>query len=366
LVTAADWGKRSDMIVHERSPFNAEASRSALAVGAITPIDTFYARNHGPIPDIAVHDWRLTVGGLVDHALSLNFTDLTTRFPAHTVVATLQCAGNRRVGFNDVRPIAGEDPWGPGATSTAEWHGARLADVLTAAGVRGGDGLHVAFAAPDVSELATPPQPYGSSISLAKALSGEVLLSWQMNSEPLPRLHGGPVRVVVPGYVGARSVKWVSDIRVQESPSENYFQSTAYHIMPADVDPDTAGPHTGFPLSSVALNCDILEPDDGATVTPGAVRISGYAFAGDDRRVTRVDVSLDGGVRWRQADLGPELGPWAWQFWSLTVEVAPGPLTITARAWDSSGAAQPESAATLWNPKGYANNSWASVRVDAR
>ncbi len=365
-MSATNWGKRADMIVHGDSPFNAESTRTALALGDITPIDAFYARNHGPIPDIRTRDWRLTISGLVDRPLSLDFADLTTGFSAHTVVATLQCAGNRRAGFNEVRPIAGEDPWGPGATSTAEWHGVRLADVLTEAGVRRCDDPHVAFAAPDVSELATPPQPYGSSIPLTKAVSDEVLLSWQMNSEPLPRLHGAPVRVVVPGYIGARSVKWVSAINVQNAPSDNYFQSTAYHIMAADVDPDTAAPHTGFPLSSVALNCDILEPDDSATVAAGALKISGYAFAGDDRRVTRVDVSLDGGRSWRQAELGKELSPWAWQAWALTVEAQRGPLTITARAWDSTGASQPESPAALWNPKGYANNSWAKVRVDVR
>lgn len=365
-MSATNWGKRADMIVHGDSPFNAESTRTALALGDITPIDAFYARNHGPVPDIRTQDWRLTISGLVDRPLSLDFADLTTGFSAHTVVATLQCAGNRRAGFNEVRPIAGEDPWGPGATSTAEWHGVCLADVLTAAGACRCDDLHVAFAAPDVSELATPPQPYGSSIPLTKAMSDEVLLSWQMNSEPLPRLHGAPVRVVVPGYIGARSVKWVSAINVQNAPSDNYFQSTAYHIMAADVDPDTAEPHTGFPLSSVALNCDILEPDDSATVAAGALKISGYAFAGDDRRVTRVDVSLDGGRSWRQAELGNELSPWAWQPWALTVEAQPGPLTITARAWDSTGASQPESPSALWNPKGYANNSWAKVRVDVR
>jgi sulfite oxidase len=365
-VSAADWGKRADTIVHEELPFNAEPSRSALALCNITPTDTFYARNHGGIPDILTEDWRLTVSGLVDNTMSLDFRNLTTRFPSHTVVATLQCAGNRRAGFNEVRLIAGEDPWGPGATSTAEWHGVRLADVLSTAGVRQGDGLHVAFTGPDVSELATPPQPYGSSIPLDKAMSDEVLLSWQMNSEPLPRLHGAPVRVVVPGYIGARSVKWITEITVQNRPSDNYFQSSAYHIMAADVDPDTAEPHTGFSLSSVALNCDILVPDDSATVATGALTISGYAFAGDDRRVTRVDVSLDEGRSWRQAELGPELSPWAWQPWALTVNAARGPLTITARAWDSTGALQPETAAALWNPKGYANNSWATVRVDVR
>ena len=98
--------------------------------------------------------------------------------------------------------------------------------------------LHVAFEAPDIAEDASPPQPYGSSIPLSKALSSEVLLAWEMNGVPLPSLHGGPVRLVVPGYIGARSVKWITDISVQDRPSDNYFQAQVYHLLPADADPD--------------------------------------------------------------------------------------------------------------------------------
>ena len=358
------WGKRDDMVVHEVSPYNAEPSQSGLATSDITPIDTFYSRNHGVVPDIAIEDWRLEVDGLVESPLSLTFDELTSQFERSTVVATLQCAGNRRAGFNEIRHIEGEDPWGSCATSTAEWQGARLADVLLAAGVRRDNGAHVAFLAPDVSELASPPQPYGSSIPLPKALSCEVLLAWRMNGEPLPELHGGPVRVVVPGFIGARSVKWITTITVQIAPSDNYFQSTAYRLLPADADPETAAPGAGLSLSSIALNSDILVPDDGAVIPAGPLTIRGYALAGDDLGVARVDVSLDDGVTWRQACLQPQRSPWAWQLWSLGVEVPRGELRITARAWDSTGALQPESAAALWNPKGYANNSWARVTVN--
>ena len=291
------------------------------------------------------------------------FDELTTRFAAHTLVATLQCAGNRRAGFNEIRTIEGEDPWGAGATSTAEWRGARLADVLHSAGVRAGDGLHVAFEGPDIAEDASPPQPYGSSIPLSKALSSEVLLAWEMNGGPLPGLHGGPVRVVVPGYIGARSVKWITSITVQDAPSDNYFQAQVYRLLPADADPDTAEPSTGIPLSSVAVNSEILVPDDGDSIPEGPLTIRGYAFAGDDRGIARVDVSIDGGASWRQADLAPQRSPWSWRFWTLDAVVGPGPLTITARAWDNTGALQPESAEALWNPKGYSNNSWANVHA---
>lgn len=359
------WDKSAaGVIVHDRRPFNAESAPGALARDDITGLDAFYCRNHGPIPDIATDDWRLSVDGLVSAPLSLTFDELTSRFPAHTVVATLQCAGNRRAGLNEVREIAGEDPWGPGATSTATWRGARLADVLAAAGACGDDGLHAAFAAPDVSRLASPPQSFGGSIPLAKAMAGEVLLAWEMNGHPLPRIHGGPVRVVVPGYVGARSVKWVDAVRVQSVPSQNYFQAVDYRMLPADADPDDLGPGEGIPLSSVPLNCDILIPGDGARAPAGELTIRGYAFADADRGVARVDVSLDDGRSWLPAHLEPARSRWAWRHWSLTVDARPGPLTVTARAWDSTGATHPESAAQLWNPKGYANNSWARVRVE--
>lgn len=349
------------MIVHATMPFNSEPTRVALAAADITPVDTFYTRNHGQIPCVAERDWRLSVRGLVKREVVLTRHDLTTGFSAHTVVATLQCAGNRRAGFNRIRQIEGEDPWGAGATSTAEWRGARLADVLQSAGVDLNNDLHVAFEAPDIAEEASPPQPYGSSIPLSKALSSEVLLAWEMNGVPLPSLHGGPVRLVVPGYIGARSVKWITDISVQDRPSDNYFQAQVYHLLPADADPDD--PSAGIPLSSVALNSEILVPDDGASLPAGQLTIRGYAYAGDDRGVARVDVSLDDGESWRQATLAPQRSPWSWRFWTLDVDVDPGALHILARAWDNTGALQPESAETLWNPKGYANNSWADIHA---
>ncbi len=363
LPTAAITAKHEDMIVRANFPYNAEAPAAMLANEAITPNDLFYARNHGPIPDIAPQQWRLVIDGLVDRPFTLTYDQLVTDFDQHSVVATLVCAGNRRAEMLKVRPIPGKEPWGHGAISTAEWHGVRLADILAAAGAHCEDGLHVAFAAPDTAQEARPAQAYGGSIPLTKAMSGEVLLAWQMNSEPLPRAHGGPVRVVVPGYIGARSVKWVTGITVQKGPSENYFQACDYRILPPDADADNAAPGEGISLSSLTLNCDILDPTDDDQVPAGALTIRGYGIAGDGHSVERVDVSLDDGHTWRQAELHPALSKWSWRPWSLTVAVAPGPLRITARAWDDTGAVQPESPASLWNPRGYGNNAWARAAV---
>src|SRR6185295_15068808 len=146
-----------------------------------------YARNHGPFPDIASHQWRLTVDGVVDKPLTVTYHQLTTDFDQHSVVATLACAGNRRAELLAVHPIPGKDPWKHGAISTAEWRGARLADVLAAAGVHREDGLHVEFLAPDGAQGAHPGECHGSSVPLNHAPSGAVLLAWQMNGQPLAR-----------------------------------------------------------------------------------------------------------------------------------------------------------------------------------
>lgn len=162
------WSKRDDMVVHETEPYNAEPARAVLAEGGLTALDAFYARNHGSIPDIDRAAWRLRVDGLIDRTLTLSLSDLQERFEHRQLIATLQCAGNRRAGLIEIRDIPGEDPWGPGATSTARWVGVALADVLDAAGLQPG-AAHVGFVAPDVSQLADPPQPYGSSIARHKA-----------------------------------------------------------------------------------------------------------------------------------------------------------------------------------------------------
>lgn len=317
-------GKRADMVVHEVEPYNAESPRRALAdQGDLTSLDTFYVRSHGPVPELDRAAWRLRVDGLVERELELSLDDLRRRFDERRVVATLQCAGNRRAGLNAVREIPGEAPWGPGATGNAAWRGVALADVLGAAGLRS-DARHVAFEGADISDQAEPPQRFGASIALHKALASEVLLAWEMNGEPLAAVHGAPLRVVVPGYIGARSVKWLERISVQAGPSENFFQDT-YRLLPADADPDRAPAGEGVVLGAVAVNSDILRPADGDTVRGGRVDVAGYAFAGDDRRIVRVDVSSDGGRRRQQAELLDDLARGRGDAGGLRSSWTPGP-----------------------------------------
>jgi sulfite oxidase len=356
------YGKRRDLIVHEQEPFNAETGLAALAEGPVTATDAFYVRGHAAVPEIDDASWRLHVHGDVERELELSLATIRQAFAPREVTATLQCAGNRRAGLIATRDIPGEAPWGPGATGTATWTGVALADVLAAAGPLP-EAKHVGFGGADLCTEAKPAQRFGGSIPLDKACRPEVLLAWGMNGAPLPSVHGGPLRVIVPGYIGARSIKWLERIEVRSTPWQGYFQHVVYRLLPED---GTPGPGAGMPLGLVALNSDVLSPADGETVTAGSVEVRGYAFAGGERHVARVDVSLDGGERWSQAELLEDLGPWAWRHWRIKVELAPGDHEIVVRAWDSSAATQPEDEAALWNPKGYVNNARPRVRVRVR
>ena len=354
------FGKRDELIVHGREPFNAETDREALA-SSLTANDAFYVRGHGPVPEVDQNAWRLRVDGLVQRSLSLSLETLREAFVEHTLTATLQCAGNRRQGLVAVRDIPGEAPWGPGATGTATWTGIALADVLALAGVLEG-AAHVGFEGADRSPEAKPPQRFGGSIPLDKASRPEVLLAWSMNGQPLAPVHGAPVRVVVPGYIGARSIKWLSHIELRAEPWSGYFQDVVYRLLAPG---QTPAPGLGMPLGLVALNSDVLSPRDGATVPAGEVEVRGYAFAGGDRHVARVDVSTDHGHSWREAELLDDLGRWAWRHWRITLDLGPGEHEIEVRAWDSSAATQPEDEAGLWNPKGYVNNARPHITVRA-
>jgi sulfite oxidase len=354
------FGKRDDLVVHQHEPFNAETGVVSLG-DSVTHADAFYVRGHGSVPEIDPDAWRLRVHGMVERELSLSLATLREAFGERTVTATLQCAGNRRAGLMALRDIAGEAPWGPGATGTARWTGVALADVIALAGPHR-DASDVGFEGADVCPEAQPVQQFGGSIPLDKASRAEVLLAWAMNGEPLAPVHGAPLRVVVPGYIGARSVKWLERIELRSEPWTGYFQHVVYRLVPPD---ETPGPGVGMPLGLVALNSDILSPRDGDAVVAGPVEVRGYAFAGGDRHVARVDVSIDAGANWTQAKLMEDLGRWAWRHWRITVDLPPGEHEVIVRAWDSSAATQPEHDAALWNPKGYVNNACPRIRIQA-
>jgi sulfite oxidase len=350
----------AEMTVHSSQPYNAEPPRTALAGRDLTPVEAFYHRNHaGERPRIDPAAWSLRVDGMVERPATFSLGALRERFAEHAEVVTLQCAGNRRAGLMEVADLPGETPWGPGATGTARWAGARLADVLRDAGVDPA-ATDVVLTGADVAD--EPGEPYTVSVPLEKALGSEVLLAWSMNDDPLPAAHGAPVRVVVPGWIGARSVKWLDRITVADAPSTGFYQAVAYRLLPADASP---APGRGVALGPIAVNADVLSPVDGAEVAAGPVHVTGYALAGGDRTVVRVDVSTDDGATWTEADLAPQPSRWSWRHWHIDLDLPAGTTRVVARAWDSAGGVQPADPAELWNPKGYVNNAWARVTLHA-
>jgi sulfite oxidase len=286
---------------------------------------------------------------------SLALADLG-RFERVTATAALTCAGNRRSELARVAPIPGQAPWGPGAVGNAVWSGVRLRDVLRAAGADESAG-HVAFTGLDVADEDGEQVEFGGSIPLEKALGPDVLLADTMNGAPLPPLHGRPVRAVVPGYIGARSVKWLSRVTVQEQPSANFFQARTYRLLP----PDATAPEDGFALGELPLSSAACSPGQGDAVAGGRVRAHGYAITGGARRIERVDVSVDGGATFARARLLGESRPGGWVLWEAELDFRPGPAELVVRAYDSSGSSQPEDPAPLWNRKGYVCNAWHRV-----
>jgi len=225
-------GKHPAFLVRAAAPFNGGPPPDLQIREALTPTPLFFVRNHGNIPAIDPAAYRLRVGGRVARPLELSLDDLRA-LPQHTVVAALQCAGNRRQEMLRLRDIPGEVPWHLEAVGNAEWRGPALADLLRLAGVAP-DAGHVALTGLDDVERRGAVFGFGGSIPLAKALGSEVILALEMNGEPLAPAHGAPLRLVVPGVIGARSVKWLGEITVQDEPSDNYFQAVAYRLLPPD------------------------------------------------------------------------------------------------------------------------------------
>jgi sulfite oxidase len=351
------------MIVRSETPYNAEPPLGRLRASLTTAQPDFYVRSHGNIPVLDEAEHILHVGGRVETPLQITMAELRTQFPKHTVTAVMQCAGNRRADMQLVRPTLG-DPWASGAIGNAKWMGAALADVLRAAGVETDPSFHVAFDACDEVEMPNVGRfTYGASIPITKAMSPEVLLAYSMNDEPLAPEHGFPLRVVVPGFAGVRSPKWLTAITVQDRPSDNHMQQRDYKLMPPDVTAETVDWEEGITIYDMPLNSAICEPASRAEIKAGSVTLRGYAVA-TARQIMRVDVSSDGGRTWKQAELTHDAhAAWSWTFWSARLDLAKGERELAVRAWDSAGQTQPALPDDIWNFKGYLSAAWHRVHV---
>eukprot|EP00887_Chlorella_sp_A99_P003634 scaffold7.g3634.t1 len=385
------------LIVRSAKPMNSETPRELLAASLVTPNALFYIRNHLPTPDVDAAAYRLTVEGEGLRTVKLSLEDLKTMFRKHTITATLQCTGNRRAELNPTKKVKGLE-WEGGSISTAVWGGARLRDVLKFAGLseddpevqhiqsrQQGKGRGRRADAPAPS-LAGAPQfegldkdleqaCYGASIPVTKALDphGDVLLAYEMNGEALPRDHGFPVRVIVPGVAGCRSVKWVGKVVASQEESHSFWQRSDYKSFSPSVDWDNVDWDSAPAIQNMPVTSLICEPGEGAAVAAGdEVTVKGYAWSGGGQGIIRVDVSADGGKTWHTAALNkapqrPGRG-WAWALWEAEVPVpkdaAPGQqVEIICKATDESYNTQPENPGPIWNLRGVNCNSWHRVRL---
>jgi len=353
----------SKQIVRTLEPLNSEPPLDVLAREDVTPADWFYVRTHGTIPKIEEDRFELCVNGAVDTPLRLTMAELRSRFEKTTIMAALQCAGNRRAEMIAIAPVPGEVEWGSQAIGNGMWSGARLRDVLRAASPKV-EGRHVAFLGADEIEKSGEIIGFGASIEIDKALASETLLAYEMNGLPLDPFHGFPLRSIVPGYIGARSVKWLTTVTVQPEESTNYYQAKSYKIFPPDVRAESADWTSVPAIDKIAINAVICRPAAGASLVEGPTTIGGYAIGGGGAPVDSVEVSADGGATWTAADLLGRREMWRWTLWEARLDLAAGKHEIVARTKDADGNQQPVDGAKLWNFKGYGFNARHKIRVD--
>ena len=327
--------------VHKEKPFNAETPLTLLRDHWVTPANLHYVRNHMPVPQ----DYKdITLDGQV-----ISIKDLIKSFPSKEITVTLQCGGNRRNELSKIESTQGL-PWGAGTISTSIWKGISLKDILEKKGYSSDDKKYVCFSGSD--------KGFDASITLEHAMnpSKDVILAYEMNGEAIPPDHGRPLRLIVPGVIGARNVKWVKDIEISDQPAPgNWQQGPAYKMYPPEIkDVQQANKVLDaqavyeMPVQSIITN---IEEDE----------VKGIAWSGGGRKIIRVEVSSDGGQSWSTATLEepgksqPSGKAWAWTFWSIEIENSGN---VCCRAIDESGNCQPEKPEQVWNFRGILNNCW--------
>ncbi|QLK25066.1 sulfite oxidase [Natrinema zhouii] len=356
----------------------------------LTPIEEHYVCHRNETLDPAADEWTVALDGTVDREAELGMSELREEYPTVAVAHTMECAGNGRRYFD---PETGSVQWEYGAVSTAMWTGAPLSAILADHGATTDDGTWLTAVGGDHPEVDGENDRFARSIPMAKVLE-DCILAYEMNGEALPPEHGHPVRLLVPGWYGVNSVKWLDELHVTETmvhgeewadrDGDDFtrWQQSSYRIHPEGVEPESNATISTFDtwdqLESDEIDhpytfdenvkSTIGRPDDGATVSPdedGIVEVVGVAWAGDDEATT-IEISTDGGDSWNEGDFfGPNYDC-AWRLFRYAWEPAPGTYTLVSRATDEHGRRQPVRIAGPdedadgeypWNEGGYAENA---------
>ena len=290
-----------------KKPFNAETPKELSVESLITQNELHFVRNHLPVPEIDPNTYNLEI---VDETsgkkISFNLEDLKTKFTVHTIPITLQCSGNKRKFMNEYEPVQGL-MWDVNAISTAEWTGVKLRDVLEHCGIDFKSELikHIQFEGLDKDPTGTY---YGASVPKEKIFdeTGDALLAFKMNGKELPKDFGYPIRVVIPGYIGARSVKWLGKVIISSEESQSHWQKNDYKILPPFVKNLKEADFSKFKaMQESPVQSAICSPVNGTVIDKEneKLTIKGYAFSGGGRNIDKVMISIDGGQSWFLADL---------------------------------------------------------------
>lgn len=334
-------------------PINAETPHAAL-LDEFTPTELFYVRNHFDVPQTSRAGWLLEVDGAVRQPLSLSLEEIKG-LPAKELLVALECAGNGR---SSLQPPASGTPWDLGAVSQARFSGTSLSNLLGQIEIAE-NALEVLFTGADQGQVRTGQNvPYARSLPLEVALHPNTLLVWEMNGNELTPEHGYPLRLVVPGWYGMASVKWLRHISLLTEPFEGFFQREEYVYV------GEVGLQDGAPVTHMRVRSLILSPTPGSVLAPGEIRIQGIAWSGAGQ-VEEVELSFDQGRSWEFADLHAPTSDYGVQRWFYDWQPpAGGQYTLIARARDSSGDTQP--LAPRWNVGGYGNNNAHQVSLSVQ
>ena len=351
---------KDGLVVFGEQPLNAETPAHLLD-DEVTPTARHFIRNNGIAPkDMDARTWRLRIDGFVQRPTELSIEDLRTRFEVVTRRLTIECGGNGRAFFD---PRVGGNQWTLGAVACSEWTGVRLADVLKAAGVKN-NVVYTAHVGADTDVSgAEGTLPLSRGVPIGKAMDPGNLIAFGMNGGQLHPMNGAPLRLVIPGWSGSCSQKWLTRIWLRDVVHDgakmtgSSYRVPEYPIEPGEKVPDSAMSIIhGMPVKSL-----ITTPRTGLSINGRSLTVAGHAWAGDNE-VARVDVSIDFGASWQQAVLGRPANRYAWQRWSAKLEFPQrGYYEVWARATDDKGVSQPF--AVAWNPKGYLNNSVHRISV---
>lgn len=329
----------------------------------VTPIDKFFIRNNGLVPDAPADAkaWKIKIDGEVEKPMDIALGDLMSRFPNVSYKMMLECGGNGRAFFS---PEARGNQWTNGGAGCAEWTGVRLADVLKAAGVKPSAVYTGQYGAdPHLSGDATKPS-ISRGVPIAKAMEPHTLIVFKMNGKDLPLIHGGPVRLIVPGWAGSSSTKWLTRIwvrdKIHDGPGMGGF---SYRLARTPIVPGSKGDEKDTViLEAMPVRAVISFPADGAKLASKKLDLRGHAWAGENE-VKTVDISTDYGVTWKPAKVDAPPNKYAWQRFTASVDLpSAGYYEVWAKATDAKGVTQPFVAGN-WNPQGYGGNPINRIRV---